>query len=250
MNDDQLLNEALRITGIAEEKGIILRLMGACAVRVHSPSLAGIHERMRGLTDLDFGTYSKWDKHVPELFAQLGYHTRPMLYFISHGRHTLFSEASGIHVDIFTDRLRMNHTIQFKNRLEVDRPTIPLAELLLEKLQIVQINEKDIVDIAILLAEHSVGHDDNDKINASYVAQLLCQDWEFSYTVTLNLGKTLDMLDEYAGVLGGDNVRTTRERITHLLDYINSRPKSLAWKMRAKIGTRKKWYEDVDALTR
>ena len=80
-------------------------------------------------------------------------------------------------VDVFFDRLDMNHIIDFKNRLELDFPTISLADLLLEKMQIVQINEKDIKDTIILLREHPVEDPDKETINANYVASLLAEDW-------------------------------------------------------------------------
>jgi len=141
----------------------------------------------------------------------------------------------------------MSHTIEFRNRLEVDRPTIPLIELLLEKLQIVRITEKDIMDIVILLAEHGLGPDDNDRINSPYFTQLLCDDWPLYYTATTNLEKTRIMLKNYASLLEDQgSVRTVEERIADLIDAASKKPKTLRWKMRARVGTRRKWYNDVD----
>ena len=96
-------------------------------------------------------------------------------------------------IEVFFDKLEMNHTISFNKRLEADSPTLPLSELLLQKTQIVKINEKDIKDIIVLLRAHDVGKRDNETINLEALAQAgLISDWGFYYTVTTNLQKVKD----------------------------------------------------------
>ena len=75
-------------------------------------------------------------------------------------------------LDVFYDRLEFCHVIPLTGRLEVDRPTIPVAELLLSKLQIVQINEKDVVDVILLLLDHALGSGDADTVDVERIGRL------------------------------------------------------------------------------
>ena len=105
------------------------------------------------------------------------------------GRHRqIFNDKEGNKaIDVFLGKLEMCHVIDYSDRLDIDSPTVPLAELLLQKLQIAQTNEKDIQDTLILLREHEIGSTDKDEVNADYVAQVLSNEWGFNYTVSLNL---------------------------------------------------------------
>jgi DNA-directed RNA polymerase subunit F len=138
----------------------------------------------------------------------------------------------------------MCHTINWEDRLEIDNPTIPVADIVLEKLQIVEINPKDIKDLVILLLEHGVGHTDQDMVNGNYMSELLSKDWGFHYTATTNLKKILDLMGNYVS-LSNDERDTVTERVNTLLDIIEKKQKSLAWRMRAQIGAKRKWYTDV-----
>jgi len=131
--------------------------------------------------------------------------------------------------------------------LELDFPTITPSDLLLEKMQIVQITEKDLKDTMILLREHEIKEHENDVINTKYIAKLLSNDWGFYYTVTTNLKKTKEFLN-FFDALTDEDKNIISEKIDKLLDYIEREPKSLKWKARAKIGTRKKWYREVETI--
>lgn len=131
--------------------------------------------------------------------------------------------------------------------MELDFPTITPSDLLLEKMQIVQITEKDLKDTMILLREHEIKEHENDVINTKYIAKLLSNDWEFYYTVTTNLKKTKEFLN-FFDALTDEDKNIISEKIDKLLDYIEREPKSLKWKARAKIGTRKKWYREVETI--
>jgi predicted SPOUT superfamily RNA methylase MTH1 len=139
----------------------------------------------------------------------------------------------------------MSHVIEFKGRLEQDYPTIPLAELLLEKMQIVKINEKDIKDTTLLLKTHDIGDTDKDTINTVRIAKVLKEDWGFYYTVTNNLDKVRTRKDEYDWLSQNDR-ELIGTKIDKLCSIIEAEPKSTGWKLRARIGTKKKWYTDVD----
>jgi hypothetical protein len=162
-------------------------------------------------------------------------------------RH-LYDAPRGFHVDVFYDKLEMCHTLDLRGRLELDKPTISLADLLLEKMQIVEINEKDIKDCIVLLRAHNVGSSDRENIDANYVAKLLSEDWGFYWTVTTNLKKIRELMPNYEALAEEDR-KDVNSKIENLLTRIEETPKSMGWKMRAKIGTKKRWYNEVDAIT-
>jgi hypothetical protein len=131
----------------------------------------------------------------------------------------------------------------------VEKYTLPLAELLLEKMQIVQINEKDLIDTVMLLREHPVGDRDEETINAALIAKILGNDWGFWRTVTGNLKILEDRLDQYQA-LSAEDRQVVRTRIQQLQEMIEAAPKSLKWKARARIGEKMKWYKSVEELER
>jgi hypothetical protein len=243
-----LVTRAIHLVERARSNDIVLRIMGASAVMVHvgieHPSLEAFKSN-RVLTDIDFVTYRK---HWPQIesFLQFEGYAPHVRFNAIHGDKQLqFANRNGTRVDVFCDRLSMSHVIDFKGRLEQDYPTIPLAELLLEKMQIVRINEKDIKDTALLLKTHNIGDTDNDMVNARHIAELLRDDWGFYYTVTTNLDKVKKRKDEYDWLSDSDRQEIDR-KIDGLCAALQAEPKSTRWKLRAKVGTRKKWYTDVD----
>jgi hypothetical protein len=140
-------------------------------------------------------------------------------------------------VDVFVSSFRMCHEIPLEKRLNVDEDTVPLAELLLTKLQIIELNEKDVRDTVAILLEHEVTEDDSG-VNASHVAALCADDWGLWRTISQNLGK----LREHVGSYDVDH-ETVSSRVTVLLERIETAPKSRSWRMRAKVGERKRWYQ-------
>lgn len=251
-NSKDLINDALHLIEKAQEKNLILRLIGACAIRVHVPlscPILSVFVNERKLTDIDFATYSRDSPRLDSLFIEEGYVPFTRFNTIHGGKQLRYFERDNSEkfIDVFVDKLEMCHTIYFNKKLEVDYPTIPLAMLLLEKMQIVKINEKDIKDTILLFATHEIGDNDHDLINAKYIAQLLSSDWGFYYTVKTNLNKVQKMLDKYEWVSKKDNT-DIRSKIDKLLNIIEREPKSLSWRLRSKIGTKKKWYSEVDEI--
>jgi hypothetical protein len=131
--------------------------------------------------------------------------------------------------------------------LEVDFPTIPLAELLLTKMQIVEFTEKDFKDTIVLLREHEIGETDKETVNCMHIADILSDDWEFYYTVTTNLQNVEKLVAGLTSISEEDKA-DVGAKIRKISDFIETRPKSLRWKMRAKIGTKKKWYREVSSF--
>jgi hypothetical protein len=252
-SNNEFIFEALELVKRAQDKGIILRILGSTGFRIHSPEYVAIHDAMnRPLTDIDFIAYSKQDREIETFMASENYSpliaaVTPELFAMRRIYNNL---SNGIHIDIFLDELNMCHKIPFRNRLEMDYPTIPLAELVLEKTQIVTLNKKDIKDMLILLAAHPVGDNDKETINGKYIASFLAKDWGFYYTTKLNLVKIRNGLNEFKGVFSQKDIENIEARINILTQMIESEPKSLKWKSRAAIGPKVKWYSDVDDVER
>ena len=254
VNQEAIMEEAQHTVEVAREKEITLRIMGALGVFIHSPKYGRIlKETGRFVTDIDLMGLSKQFTQIKALMSELGYESRRLGFGLSTSQHWkrgfYQSTKSGFNVDFFYDKLEMCHTIDLTERLSVDYPTIPIADIVLEKMQIVQINEKDLKDTMVLLREHDVGSTDKESVNAKYIAYQMARDWGFYYTVTTNLNKVKDSLNAYP-ILTSDDRNDISSKVNVLLEYIDKEPKSMGWKMRAKVGPRQKWYKDVEEIVR
>jgi hypothetical protein len=243
------LNEGMRLVREAEKEAITLRLMGALAVRNHSHEFGNLFGETRKPTDIDFVTYGAQRHVVKDFMTRMNYEPDNRIISLFGGtRHIYYDRSGRWHVDLFMDKLEFCHTIELTDRLKLDTPTIPLADIVLEKMQIVQINEKDLKDTAVLFREHEVARSDREQINGEYIAGILSRDWGFYYTVVQNLEKSKGFVS--AQDLPGEDKSIIRSRIDKLLSMIEDEPKNGKWKMRARIGPRMKWYRDVEEVTR
>jgi hypothetical protein len=239
-------DEALRVVQAGDAQGVPLRIIGALAFHHHCPEFAWIQTKLnRVYTDIDFAGYGKQDKKIRELFASLGYEEdQEVNVFHAEGGRLIFNNPTNhIHADVFMDKLDFCHAIPWKGRLEVDSPTIPLAELLLEKMQIVQINEKDIIDTIMLLREHEIAADDEDHVNSARVAKLCAEEWGLWRTTSMNLEKVREYLPHVD--LDEADKRVVAQRVAEVLSAMEDYPKGTRWKLRAKIGDKKRWYNEV-----
>ena len=245
------IEEAISCVKEAEEDSIILRVMGGLAIYLHSQAFKELWEKLarlekRAFTDIDFASYGKFRIKLNNFFLKRGYNFDKRLQMHYGKQRQIYFGGKVPMVEVFFDKLEMNHTINFKGRLEADSITLPLSELLLQKLQIVKINEKDIKDVIVLLRAHDLGETDNDVINLKALTQAgLLSDWGFYYTVTTNLNKIIDYIHAYEGLAESDK-KIVVDRIYRILHHLEEQPKSLSWKLRAQIGPKKKWYNDVE----
>jgi hypothetical protein len=196
---DKFENELWRIIKASENKGVTLRVIGSLAFQMHCSKYGYLQSALgRAYTDIDFAGYRKQANSVKEMMENLGYEEVREVSIVSEGDRAIFHQMnSTLHVDVFYDKLDFSHVISWNDRLEVDNPTIPLAELLLEKMQIYEINEKDIIDTIMLLLEHPLGNHDQEVINIERIAQLLSKDWGLWRTTTMNLEKVKQMAGHY-----------------------------------------------------
>jgi hypothetical protein len=241
------VREVERIVTEGEKGGIVLRVLAGVAVRCHCPKYSYILDAMKRVRydDIDLGTYSKFRPLLKSLFLGLGYKAdEQILLFFGHDRHEYFDERNSRKADVFIDKLEYCHRINLIGRLELDRPTAALSDILLQKMQIVKINDKDIEDTIVLLREHGVGDGDKETINARHIADLLSEDWGFYYTVTTNLKKVSESLARF-DCLTEEDREDVSLKVARMLQYIESASKSRGWKARALLGPRKKWYNDL-----
>ncbi len=249
--DEPVLQEALRLICEAADQGVLLRQLGSTAVRFHCSRDRRLFETLgRPMADLDFASYRTWAHHMPEFMRTQGYQANKEVLALFGAERQIYDHPdTGLHVDLFFDRLSFCHEIDLRGRLELDWPTITLADIVLEKLQIVQITENDLKDLSILMAGHEVGPNGREAIDAARIARVLAQDWGFYHTSMSNLDMLTRFLTKLAGLDAG-----AREQILLCVREIRSlaatEPKSLRWKLRAKIGPRVKWYADVDEIRR
>lgn len=246
-----LLQDAMAIVERGRERGLVLRLAGALAVEHRCPTAWRIASRLgRATEDVDLvGLGRQWAEIVSLFEEELGY-TVDERHAMLHGKDRLiFFHRGGFRVDVFLDRLNMCHVLDLRSRLELDPVTLTLADLLLLKLQIVELTRKDLIDIVVLLREHAIGEDEGG-INGRHIAERLRGDWGFYHTATRNLRH---LRDEGLGTtpsLDGEDHRVVRAGVDDLLARIEANPKTLVWRARALIGTRMKWYNEVDELIR
>jgi len=135
------------------------------------------------------------------------------------------------------------------DRLEVDYPTLPLAELLPRKMQIAKLTEKDVIDTITLLREHEVDETDKETVNGKRIARLCAADWGLWRTVTGNLNTTMEHMLSYTQLTESDK-EDLRRKIAKILKHLEKEPKPLSWRMRSVVGEKKKWYQDVEEVSR
>jgi hypothetical protein len=242
-------NELRRIIKASDDAGVILRVIGSLAFQMHCPKFGFLQQAMgRAYTDIDFAAYGRQTGAVRELMSGLGYQDNKEVFIVSGGERAIFDRPEiGMHVDIFYEKLDFCHVIRWEGRLEVDAPSIPLAEMLLEKMQIVQINEKDVIDTIMLLLEHPLGEMDRETINIKRVAELCANDWGLWRTTSMNLSKVRTLAQEYEQ-LSREQKAALDEQVKAALARLDAEPKSMAWRLRARVGDRVKWYKDVDEV--
>ncbi len=238
--------EARRVIDAARERGVHLRVIGGLAVKLHCPS-ATHRELSRTYGDLDCVGYRSQREEISRLLEDLGYEPNRRFNALQGHRRLLFENPQlGFDVDIFLDVFPMCHELNFLHRLELDEYTVPVADLLLSKLQVVQLNEKDIKDTCALIEDHEIGEtDDREVINSRRIARLCGNDWGWYKTITMNIENIVALADDY---LEGEEKELVTGRLRRLHQIIEEAPKSMKWRMRARIGEKVRWYDLPEEL--
>jgi hypothetical protein len=240
--------EAKRLVAAAAAEGLIIRLLGGLAIRLHSPS-ATHRSLARSYPDLDFVTAEKRADRLEKFFGAQGYDPNKSFNLFNGDRRLLFyDEPNSRQIDVFVARFHMCHTVPITERLAHDPLTLPLAELLLTKMQIVEMNEKDIRDVCALLLDHPVGATDDETINLPHLARVCAAEWGLWKTVTVSAQKVREVSRSLA--LEPDQQAKLEQNLAALERGLAEAPKSLQWRVRDRVGERVKWYELPEEVKR
>ena len=238
--------EARRLAGVIQQSGLPVRLLGGLAIRLHDagemhPALA------RSYADIDLVCTRKAGRDTARLLVGAGYEANERFNGMNGSERMIFYDvANNRHIDVFVGGFRMCHALPLADRIGSDSPTLPPAELLLTKLQVVQLNAKDVNDIIALLLGHDIAEDDADAINGAYIAQLLAGDWGLWRTSRGSLERTREAVAESG--LSDQERQLVLDRIERLWARIEIEPKGLRWRSRARIGDSKRWYDEPEEI--
>lgn len=231
--------EGTRIAEAAAEHGLPLRLLGGVAIAILCPS-SRRPPLQREYGDIDLATTGSAKKDVTKLIESLGYAgNREFNTLHGHRRLFFWDEVNKRQADVFVDEANLCHRVDLRRRLGTRPLTLSLADLVVLKLQIVETNEKDYLDICALFADHELSEDESG-INATYIASLAASDWGLWRT----LGMVAERSERFAGELPGFEAgERVVERLRSLRAVLDSVPKTRGWKLRSRVGDRKRWYE-------
>jgi hypothetical protein len=240
--------EVERIIAAGENAGIRLRVLGGLAVYLTCPSAVGHARLKRSYADIDLAGLEKDGPRLGKFFTQLDY-IPDQRFNALHGRTRMifYNPDNSSHVDVFLDRFQMCHILDLRKRLLDGYISLTLADLLITKIQIVEMNEKDIKDILAILMDHAIGPEAPDRLDLDYLVRLTSNDWGLYTTLSDNLVKSKEHLLNF---LLGKEVDLVEQRVDQILQKMQTAPKSLRWRARAKIGRRVEWYDLPDEVKR
>lgn len=245
---DDVVDEGRRLISELGAAGIGVRLLGGLGIRLV------VADRLRkclarDYNDIDLATRSRDARRLAEALLHQGYTPNSTFNRMHGARRLLFyDEPHSRQLDVFVDDFEMCHTLPIAERLDVVPVTLPAADLLLTKLQIVKLNAKDHTDLYSLLVAVDVATHDRGAINSAWVAQLCARDWGLYRTLRLNF-------DRLRSDVGGTPLpESDREliirRLAAIEQAIEDEPKSSKWRLRARVGDRVRWYEDPEEVER
>lgn len=229
-----MIEQGLILVDAANDRGVPLRLLGGVAILLHCPAAlsAGPY---REIADLDAITLKSGVQGATRVVESLGF-TPDTRFNAMHGDRRLIFHGPLGKLDVFVEAFEMCHTIQLGNRLMLETRTLTVSDLLLTKLQIVQLNTKDLQDMVAIFSEHDLASDPGDHIDVAYLSSLMGGDWGLWRTTT----GTLDRLAEAKP--------SVAEKARALKDVFDRTPKNLNFKLRARLGERVRWYELPDEV--
>jgi hypothetical protein len=249
---ERIPGEAARLVGAAAEQSLLLRITGSVAVHLHCSQHNGLMRELgrRPFYDIDFWGRDRDHQRIDAFFQAEGYLADPAARGLREWgikRQIFAHPETGIKIDVFMDALVMAHSIKFADRLELADPCISLSDLVLSKLQIHEMTANDLIDLTVLLGEHRIGAQAAGQIDLDRIRDVLCDDWGFWYSADLNLTRLHESVQRPG--LDPELAARVRMQIETLRAHLAAAPKSRRWKLRAKVGTRKRWYEQVEEVS-
>jgi hypothetical protein len=240
--ETDLLNQAKALIDLAAGQDIVLRLVGGLAIRLLTPELP---PRTRTGQDLDFASASSTRRALTDLLVEQGYEPDKNFNALYGNKQLYFAHPeTGLAVDVLIDKFHMCHTLEFADRLIRMPYTLDPMDLLLSKLQIVELNEKDADDCLRLLVTFPLKDGDGtDSMDLRIFRDLVAEDWGWWRTVTLNLDRIQALLGSGERITIEGATLDPKAQLATLAQTAESAPKGRRWKMRARIGERKRWYD-------
>jgi hypothetical protein len=243
---DDIRAEAERVASAAVAAGLQLRLMGGMAVYLTSPT-ARRPPYSRDYGDFDFAVAAKDAKAAAAFLESAGYVPERMFNALHGAQRLNFAHPGGRWpIDVVVDEVRMSHRIDLRGRINGPGPTLLLADLLLTKLQIWEINSKDLGDVVCLLADHPLAdREAPDAIDRRRILGVAAADWGLCHTIERNLRQAAEEARRRAPT--EPRIEPTAQ-VDALLAALDAAPKSLGWQTRARIGERVRWYETPEEV--
>lgn len=251
METRDLLPQALALIDAAAARGLTVRLMGGLGFRAKLPDWRGRGGASR--PDIDLVVLSSQRRALADLLTAEAY-TADRQHNVLYGDRQLyfFHPGGGYAVDVVIDRLVMCHTLDLRDRLSLDEPTLTASDLLLSKLQIARLNRKDALDVLALFAAYPLTEGDAEGISLPRILAHTSSDWGWWRTLTGNL-ETLRQLVTH-GVRGeeigtaDEDLPRLAEHLTLLRSSVDAAPKSVGWRLRSRIGERLQWYDEPEEV--
>jgi hypothetical protein len=240
---DDPLPEAIALVQGAAGAGLALRLLGGLGVRALCPDFP---PRLRPGQDIDFACPGKGRRDIAAFLEKSGCTPDRRFNNLNGDQQMYFTAPSGRPVDVMVDRLVMCHTLDLRPSLKNSSLTLDPADLLLSKLQIVELNGKDVHDITHLLSGVCIDGERGStapSISTARLAEVWSADWGWWRTCTRSLEKLPALVKEAPTVVPDGARHDPLAQAARLLEFADAVPKSSKWKLRARIGDRVKWYE-------
>jgi hypothetical protein len=242
------------LVAAAAGRGVAVRLLGGVAIWIRSSAEARA-ALGRAYPDVDLAAHKRQSRDLRAVLEEQGLEPERM-FNATHGARRLLFHAPGSgdeggtwHVDVFLDTFEMSHTLDLGARLEAEEETLAACELLLTKLQVAEVNRKDLSDVAMLLWDHEPGDGDGPgQVNLTRMAKVCGEDWGLYTTATGNLAACAGLLGELVADAGAR--ARIAGRIGAITGALESAPKTIAWRMRARVGRRVRWYEVPEEVVR
>jgi hypothetical protein len=234
------LPEALELARGAASAGLGLKLLGGLAVRVLCPDYP---PRLRRDQDIDFACISKERKKIEAYLEQSGCTPDRQFNRLNGHQQMYFIARSGRPIDVMVDRLTMCHTLDLRPSFSRQPFTVDAIDVLLSKLQIVELNEKDARDIVHMLAALPLNGGQGVSLDTDRFRKVLGADWGWWRTVTGNLAKLPALISEKPELVPPGDTLDPVAQSQRLLQLANDAPKTSKWRLRATVGDRVRWYE-------
>lgn len=245
----QIFYEANSVLNACNTSGVAVRIFGLNAIYLRCPQYTHLINNFQKSSDtINVASYSKHSQQISKILTGLGYIENQAVFTLSTRERAFFYKTEhGPFVNVYYEKLDFNHTLSLKNRLEIDMLTLPLLELFLEKMQIVAIKREDLIEANALLLAFPLSKIDKGSINIKLAAELCANDWGLWYTVSENLKQLKQQIPSYT-FLTAEQRKTTEAKVNEFILRLHAEPKTMAWRVRDQLGTRVKWYKDIETI--